>query len=131
MTLRRGDMADAAVAVCMVVPLHEARAPVSGGLQIGKPLDRELRPILRCAEQRLGEGVVIADAWAGIGWLDTKPMSMASTVVAFKVAPLSPCSTARTGIACTPSARAVRLAKWAACPALSVSCTSKPTILQL
>jgi hypothetical protein len=36
--------------------------------------------------------------------------SMASRVVAFRVAPLSPCSTGRTGSACTPSASAVRLA---------------------
>ena len=37
--------------------------------------------------------------------------SMAKTVVAFRVAPLSPCSTGRTGLACTPSASAVRLAR--------------------
>ena len=36
--------------------------------------------------------------------------SMAKTVVAFSVAPLSPCSTGRTGLVCTPSASAVRLA---------------------
>ena len=47
--------------------------------------------------------------------------NMASTVVAFRLAPLSPCSTGRVGIACIPSASAVRRAKWAACSALSVS----------
>jgi hypothetical protein len=57
--------------------------------------------------------------------------SIASTVVAFRVAPLSPCSTGRAVFACTPSASAVRLAKCAACSALSVSCTSKPMILRL
>src|SRR4051794_23037384 len=45
--------------------------------------------------------------------------SMASTVVPFRVAPLSPCSTGRADMACTPSAKAVRLAKCAACSALS------------
>src|SRR5690349_4286313 len=35
---------------------------------------------------------------------------MASTVVAFSVAPLSPCSTGHVGIACMHSASAVRLA---------------------
>src|SRR5271157_2624682 len=39
--------------------------------------------------------------------------SMANTVVAFRVAPLSPCSTGRAGLACTPSASAVRLARGA------------------
>ncbi len=43
--------------------------------------------------------------------------SMASTVVAFTVAPLSPCSTGLLGLACTPSARAVRRARGAACSA--------------
>ena len=57
--------------------------------------------------------------------------NMASTVVAFRLAPLSPCSTGRVGIACIPSASAVRRAKWAACSALSLSCTSKPTTLRL
>jgi hypothetical protein len=35
MTLRRGDVANTTVPMFMVVPLHEARAPFSGGLQIG------------------------------------------------------------------------------------------------
>src|SRR4051795_8251777 len=39
--------------------------------------------------------------------------SMASTVVALSVAPLSPCSTGLAGVACTPSARAVRRARHA------------------
>jgi hypothetical protein len=56
---------------------------------------------------------------------------MTSTVVAFRVAPLSPCSTGRAAFAWTPSASVVRLAKFAACSVQSVSCTSKPTILRL
>ena len=52
-------------------------------------------------------------------------------VVAFRVAPLSPCRTGRVGIAWMPSARAVRRARCAEWSALSVSCTSKPIILRL
>jgi hypothetical protein len=111
MSLCRGDIADAAVPVFVVVPLHEALRPLPGSVQISKSLDRELRLIFRCAEQRLGEGVVIADARARLGWLDAEPVQHGQTVVAFRVAPLSPCSTGRAGLACTPSASAVLLAK--------------------
>ncbi len=45
MTLRRGDVADAAVAVLVVVPMYEAHRPLPGGVQIGEPLEWELRPI--------------------------------------------------------------------------------------
>ena len=58
MTLCRGDIADAAVPVLMVVPLHESHGPLSGSGQIGEPLERELGTIFRGPEQRLGEGVV-------------------------------------------------------------------------
>ena len=54
----------------------------------------------------------------------------ASTIVAFRLARLSPCSTGRVGMACIPSASPARQAKWAACSALSLSCTSKPTTLR-
>jgi hypothetical protein len=59
MALRRGDVADAAVPMLMVVPVHEARSPLLGSVQISEPFERELRPILRDAEQRLGEGIVV------------------------------------------------------------------------
>src|SRR6202451_1722712 len=62
MTLRRGDVADAAVAVLVVVPMYEAHRPLPGGVQIGEPLEWELRPILRCAEQCFGESIVITHA---------------------------------------------------------------------
>jgi hypothetical protein len=61
MALRRGEVADSAVVVVVIVPLHEPRAPVSGGLQIGEPLERERWPILNGAEQRLDEWIIIAD----------------------------------------------------------------------
>lgn len=53
MTLPRRDIANAAVPMLVVVPAHEARRPLPGGVQLGEPFERELRPILRGAEQRL------------------------------------------------------------------------------
>ena len=40
MALRGGEVADSAVVVIVIVPLYELRAPVSGGLQVGEPLER-------------------------------------------------------------------------------------------
>ena len=61
MALHRVDVANAAVPALVVVPMHEAPGPLPGGIRIGEPLERERRPILGRAIQRLGEGVVIAD----------------------------------------------------------------------
>jgi hypothetical protein len=41
-SLCRADVADAAVAVVDVVPVHEVGGPGSGGIQIGKARGREL-----------------------------------------------------------------------------------------
>src|SRR5574337_1482293 len=57
--------------------------------------------------------------------------SIASTVVAFNVLPLSPCSTGLSCIAWTPSASAVRFTRCTAWPASSRSWISQPTILRL
>ncbi|MDT4883129.1 hypothetical protein FQZ97_1191460 [compost metagenome] len=58
-------------------------------------------------------------------------LSMASTVVALSVEPLSPCSTGLLSIAAMPSASAVRRTRCTACTESSLSCTSAPTILRL
>jgi hypothetical protein len=50
-----GDVADAAVAMLVVVPLDEPHRPLPRSVKLGEPLERELRPILRCAEQCFGE----------------------------------------------------------------------------
>src|SRR3954468_17241449 len=42
MALGRGDVADAAVSMLVVVPVHELPRPVSRRLEAGKPLGREL-----------------------------------------------------------------------------------------
>ncbi|RMW97278.1 hypothetical protein D9R12_03975 [Pseudoxanthomonas spadix] len=44
--LLRADVADAAVAVLDVVPMHEGRSPLACTVQVGKALGREFRPVL-------------------------------------------------------------------------------------
>src|SRR5689334_12681257 len=53
MTLRGGDVADGTVPAFVVVPVGEAHRPLSRGIEIGEPLERERRAILGGAEQRL------------------------------------------------------------------------------
>src|SRR3954452_22632603 len=59
MTLGRTGVADAAVSMLVVVPVHESARPVSRRLEVGKPLGRELGPVFGGAEQRLGERIVV------------------------------------------------------------------------
>jgi len=47
MALRRRDKADGAVAVFVVVPLHEIGHPVPGCRQVGKGLQRIGRPVFQ------------------------------------------------------------------------------------
>src|ERR1700733_4344378 len=73
MALCRGNIADAAVAVLMVVPLHKTRRPLPRGVEVGKPFGRKLRPILHGAKQRFGKGVVIAHPRPRVRRLDAEP----------------------------------------------------------
>src|SRR6202034_1251199 len=124
MTLCWGDVADTTVPVFVVVPLHKPNRPLPRGVEVGKAFGRELRPILHGAKQRLGKGIVIAHPWPRVGRLDAEPVQHRQHRRGFQ-------SSAIVGMAWMPSARAVRLARCAAWSALSVSCTSKPTILRL
>src|ERR1700719_2175080 len=74
MPLRWGNVADTAVAMFVIVPLHQTPAPRSGSVQISKSLEWKFWPILGGTKQRFGEGVVVADPWARIGWLDAEPV---------------------------------------------------------
>jgi hypothetical protein len=73
MALSRRDVADAAVTVLVVVPVHEAGGPLPGGIEVGKALGRERGSILRGAEQGFDEGIVVADPRAGVGRCDAEP----------------------------------------------------------
>src|SRR3954468_18639312 len=59
MTLRPGDVADAAMPVFVVVPEDELGRPLPCLGEVGKAAARELRAVLGGAEQRLGVGVVV------------------------------------------------------------------------
>ena len=74
MSLGRTDVADGTVAMVMVVPLHERVRPFSRLFEVREALRRELRSVLRGAEQRFQEGVVVTDARAGVGGPQTQPM---------------------------------------------------------
>jgi len=54
MALRGADVAGAAVAMVMVVPMHETHRPAPGKLDVSEALGGKLRAILFRAEQRLG-----------------------------------------------------------------------------
>ena len=74
MSLRRTDVADGTVAMVMVVPLHERTRPFSRLFEVREAPRRELRSVLRGAEQRFHEGVVVTDARAGVGGPQAQPM---------------------------------------------------------
>ena len=74
MPVCRADVADATVAVIVVVPTDERTRPRAGLLEVREALHRELWSVLRRAEHRLDEGVVIADARAGVGGCQTEPV---------------------------------------------------------
>lgn len=71
---RWAHVADAAVQVSVVVPVHELHRRVARGLQVGKAPHRKLGPVLGGAEQRLDEGVVIGHTRMRLRRLDAKPL---------------------------------------------------------
>jgi hypothetical protein len=54
MTLRRRHVADAAMTMLEVVPLHETGSLDASSVQVLEACDRKLRPVLRGSEERLG-----------------------------------------------------------------------------
>ena len=63
---------DTAVAVPLVVPLHERRHPQAGFLSAGKRPSWVLRPVFRCSEQGFGVRVVVRHPWPGEGPQDSQ-----------------------------------------------------------
>ena len=91
MALGRGDVANAAMPVIVVVPMHELARPLARGVQI-----REASSPYFAVRNRLSTKA-LSSLTRGREYEGFTPShhSMASTVVAFRVAPLSPCSTGR------------------------------------
>jgi len=113
-TLRRSHVADGAVAMLDVVPGDELGGPVPGIVKRGEAACRGLGTVLRGAKQRFGVGVVVRDPGREQEGSMPSQFSIASTVVALSVEPLSPCSTGLASAARMPSARALRRTRWAA-----------------
>jgi len=65
--LGRRHVADATVAVLLVVPTHEASHQLAGLLQVGQASLREFRPVLGRSQQALHEGVVVAHPRTRVG----------------------------------------------------------------
>lgn len=61
-SLRRRDIADAAVAVLEVVPAHEVASPEAGVFKGAEAARREFGAVLGRLEERLDEGVVVVEA---------------------------------------------------------------------
>src|SRR5215207_10341204 len=74
MALRRGDIADAAVPVLVVVPVHEGGRPLPRLGQVGKTRGGEVGAVLGGAEQRLGIGIVVADPRPRVRRRDAEPV---------------------------------------------------------
>jgi hypothetical protein len=58
---------DAAVAVLIVVPIHERTYPQAGLLHALEWPPRVVRPVFQGVEKRFRVGVVVADPWPGEG----------------------------------------------------------------
>src|SRR5271157_3398079 len=74
MTLSRADVTNAAMTMLKVVPVHKAGRPGAGLIEVGKALGGELGAVLGGTKQRLGIGVVVADARPGIRGFDAQPV---------------------------------------------------------
>ena len=66
MTLTWGDEPNGAVAMLVVVPVHEAGHPLLSRRQALVAVHRVVGPVLAGPEQRLREGVVIGDPGAAV-----------------------------------------------------------------
>jgi hypothetical protein len=58
MSLRRGDVADAAVAVLKVVPTHKVVLPGAGIVKCGEAARLEFGTVLRSHEERFDKGAL-------------------------------------------------------------------------
>lgn len=70
----RANVADATVPVIVVVPADKPARPLAGLLKVCDALRRELRPVLRRAEQHLDQGSIVADIRAGLGNAQPQPV---------------------------------------------------------
>lgn len=74
MALRRGHKSNGAMAVFVVVPLHQIGHPLPGNRQVGKRFQRVLRAIFQGFEQRFRIRVVVAHGRAAKRRDDAEPL---------------------------------------------------------
>jgi hypothetical protein len=98
MALRRADVADAAVPVLMVVPMHEASRPTASLVEIGEALDGNSGRYLAVRNRLSTKALSSLTRGREYDGFTPSQYSIANTVVAFSVAPLSPCSTGLSGL---------------------------------
>jgi Cu+-exporting ATPase len=104
------------------------------GLSVTAPIGAQLRVSRRYLVVRNSDSAyALSSLTRGLEYdgLTPSQYSIASTLVALSVAPLSPCSTGFVGSGAMSSASAVRCIRCAAWLESSLSCTSQPTILRL
>jgi len=68
------DVTDAAVAMIEVVPTHEIGGPGACLIEVNEAFGGELWPVLGGTKQRLGIGVIVADAGPGVRGFDAQPV---------------------------------------------------------
>jgi len=93
MPLGGGDVAQAAVAVLDVVPVHEVLSPLAGFVQAGEAARREFGAVLRRLKSDSTKALSSDTLGREYEGLIPSQCSIANTVVALSVLPLSPCST--------------------------------------
>ena len=74
MPLVRADVADTAVQMLDVVPVHELAGPVSGLVQILESTSDILGSVLGGSEGRFCKGVVVTHPWPGVRGFDPQPV---------------------------------------------------------
>ncbi len=131
MSLRRYDVADAAVAMIDVVPTHEVCRPGPSYCQIDEALGWELWRVLRGSGQRLGIGVVAADPRPGVRRFDAQPVQHRQHCRRLEPSAVVAVQDGLVGSVAIPSAGSVRRTKFAAWIESSLSCTSQPMIFRL
>jgi hypothetical protein len=83
MTLLGRDEADTAVAVRVVIAVHELLHPSAGLVEAGKATDGVIRTVLAGAEQRLGIRIIVAGAGSAIGSGNPEPIQRRQQRLAF------------------------------------------------
>ena len=130
MALGGGDEADRAVAVLVVVPVHQAIDPVAGGGEVGKGLQRIGGAVFEGFEQRFRVRVVVADRRSAEGGHDAEALQGGQHRRAFHRAAIVGMQGDLLALHAFAMAHVAQQPRWPRrCSPLSYTC--QPTILRL